>query len=328
MMAATSQLKVDEVGGVERIVRKYPYLFDGQYSRDVAMDRLAEAWLKRLEDNLRSGTSVAFVSSDRHESNALAVLERLTWDSQHFGIAMMRLELVVDPDIDAQAIQELVRDCLRFCSEENIAHMAVRAPTASWKSQQALLCLGFRPVAVKLMLRKELQATERKKTSGGILYDGFAPEDTAGVRALAAIAMTDSRFHRDGRFAPNLVSDMYVSWIEQIRRRLPNQIVVAKQGNDLVGFIAYEIGLPLYGLEREELGGRQLGFVALVAVADRARGQGIGRGLILESSRRMVEAGCAVAYANVMLGNVSSVNAFLGTGFTLMNSLNEFHLNL
>jgi ribosomal protein S18 acetylase RimI-like enzyme len=324
MMGTVRTFGVDEVGAADSLARGYPYLFDGQYRGDVIQDSLAQAYLGRLKSSLSSGARTALAWWERQEVQAVATFEQLGWDSEHFGIPMARLELVVGPAMTLAALQALVRASLGAIAGERVAHVAARVPVGLAAPQQALASCGFHPVGVKVMLRRR-RAVESTRVGATVPDAQVTPAEMAGVRALAASAMTDSRFHSDGRFDPGRVAAVYVSWVERIYREHPDRIIVARDGGDIVGFLAYEIGIALYGLQREHLG-MDTGFVGLVAVLDRVRGRGIGKGLITESVDRMWAAGCRVAYANVMLSNESSVNAFLGAGFTLMGSLQEFHL--
>lgn len=160
----------------------------------------------------------------------------------------------------------------------------------------------------------------------GIRLRDFQVDDIARVKELIGLTVTDTRFHHDGRFEPRLVATMYENWVEQPWGRESRHIVVAERGNEVVSVLVSDIGIPVYGLKPEDLAGVQTGFVGLVAVDPRARGSGIAKRLISECTRELFEGGCNVVYANVWLTNEPSANAFLGTGFRVKGSLQEFHI--
>jgi len=325
-MGRIYKLRSDELGVVKEIVWQYPYLFNGQYRRDVRQDLLAKAYLCRFRDDVSAGKWIALVFSKEKNVHGLATLQKLVWDSEHFGIPMMRMDLFVDSEMKVRDVEDLIHDCLNICEEKEIKHVTVRSPISLQSPQQALASCGFRPVGVKLMLRAKAEVIDSLPNGQMVDYVQLCADYMEAVRMLSTSAITDSRFHRDGGFESTRVAAIYRSWVEQISRDNPDHIIVARKGGEVVGFLAYEKGISLYGLKAEELGGLEEGFVAFVAVSDSARGLGIGKGLIGEGMRRMWKAGCNVFYANVILSNESSVNAFLGTGFTLMGSLQEFHI--
>lgn len=325
-MGRIYELRSDELDLVKETIGQYPYLFNGQYRRDVRQDLLEEAYLRRFRDNVLARKWIALVFSKGKEIHGLATLQKLVWDSEHFGIPMMRMDVFVNSDMNVGDVEDLIRVCLRTCLEKEVKHVTVRIPIILQSPQQALAACGFRPVGVKLMLRAKPEVIDSSPKGSMVDYVQLSADYMAAVRMLSTSAITDSRFHRDGGFENARVAAIYRNWVEQIGRDNVDQIIVAIKGGEVVGFLAYEKGISLYGLRAEELGGLEEGFIAFVAVSESARGLGIGKGLIGEGKRRMWKVGCNIFYANVMLSNESSVNAFLGSGFALMGSLQEFHI--
>ncbi len=325
MTGVVRQLTADEISAVRPLADSYPYLFNGQYQYDVRHDSLVDVYLQRLQRKLTSEAISAHVWWESGKAHALTTLEQLAWDTEHFGVPIVRLEFVRDPGVELPVLQELIRVCLRRCAEENVAHVSARVPVSLANLQKALAGCGFEPVGVKLMLRTDGKKPALPPRGSEARYCTAAPEDFTRVYALAATAITDSRFHRDGRFDPERVAAMYVNWVEQESKKNAEHTVVAWLGDEIVGYLTYEIGIGLYDLKPDELGDIDVGFVASVTVLDHARGRGIGNGLLNEGARRMWDMGCTVVFANVMLSNPASVNAFLAAGFTLMGSMQEFH---
>lgn len=326
MTGEVRKLGCDEIEALRPLIAEYPYVFNGQYLGDVPHRFVADAFLRRLGAELSHGSRFAMAWREGTEISGLGSVQHLEWDSQHFGISIARLELALRTSLDVPVIQELVRACLRVCGDQGIVHIASRVPLGLQKPIEALAGCCFRPVGVMLMLRAK-QATIRPADQvPGIRLRDFHPGDAARVRELAGSAMTDTRFHRDGRFEPRLVAAMYESWMEKTWERKSGRIVVAERGNEVVGLLAHDIGIPIYGLKREEIADVETGFVGMVAVHPSARGLGMAKWLISECTGRLFRAGCDVVYANVMLSNEASVNAFLRTGFELKGSEQEFHI--
>lgn len=326
LTAVVSELGRDEVEGLRGLVSGYPYLFDGQYAGEVPQAALAETYLKRTIEQLDRGSRRVLAWCNTGEISGLASIERLDWDSRHFGVSMARLELVVASGLEALAARELILTALRLCSELGIRHVSCRLHLGVQNALEALTDCRFRAVGVKLSLRATTVGIKSAQAVPGVRLRDFRAQDAARVRELAGLAVIDSRFHRDGRFDPGPVRSLYENWVERTWKRESGQITVAEQGGEVVAFLAADTEIPVYGLRREDLGGLQTGFVGLVAVDVPARGSGIGKLLIGECTGKLFCKGCSVVYANVMLTNESSVNAFFRIGFGLKGSVRELHL--
>lgn len=315
-----------DLPAVMSLVRTYPFLFDGQFRGDVAQELLANAYLSQLRLRLTAPDPLAYASWSGQGIVGLGILDRLDWDTNHFGASMARLTVLANEFAGVPGLGRLVQRSLRVAKASGIEHVAVRLPLALHEGLAAMCSNAFRPVGVKLMLRHRDEGSG-VGTSRLLDYqlDALREADVDQIVTLAGSALSESRFFQDGRFPEERVRAMYGAWVERIWRASPEHVVVVKKQGKVLGFLAYEIGIGYYGLSRAELGGLNAGFVGLVAVADDARGQGLGKELIREGLRRMSAQGCERIYANVMATNEGSVNAFLRAGFTLMGTLQELH---
>ena len=326
MMGAVSTIECEQIQDLRPLVSGYPYLFDGQYFGEVPQESLADAFLRRSSEHLRRGAQLLIAWRDGKEISGLASVQQLGCDSRHFGISMARLELVIRPEAEVLAIQELIRIAVRVCVDWGAAHLSCRQALAVQKANEALAGCSFRPVGIKLTLRAAEDDLRPADPVAGVKIRDFTPGDAQKVRELAALAVSDSRFHRDGRFPLAQVAAVYENWVQTTWERETGHIRVAEREGDVVGFLAADFVIPAYGLTSEDLAGIRAGFVGLVAVDPGARGLGIAKRLISESTQRLFGRGCDVAYANVMLSNESSVNAFFRAGFRLKGSVQEWHL--
>ena len=326
MTDSLCELGCNEVEALRPLLAEYPYLFDGQYLGEVPHRFLEDAFLRRSKEELSQGKQYSVTWKEGTEILGLANVQHLGWDSQHFGVPMVRLELMAGAKLEISFALELIRAAIRICSDRGIVHVSCRIHLGAPKALEALASCGFCPVGVKLTLRAMPGDIKSMDPIPDVRLRDFEPRDAARVRELAGSAVTDSRFHRDGRFAPRLVGALYEDWVERTIGRESSHIMVAQRGNEVVGFLASDIGIPVYGLKQEDLGGVQTGFVGLVVVDICARGSGIAKQLISEGTDRLFRRGCDVVYANVMLSNEPSVNAFFRTGFGLKGSVQELHL--
>ncbi len=325
-MGAVSTIECEQIQDLRPLVSGYPYLFDGQYFGEVPQESLAETFLRRSSEHLRRGTQLLVAWRDGKEISGLASVQQLGWDSRHFGISMARLELVIRPEAEVSAIQELIRIAVRVCVDWGATHLSCRQALAVQKANEALAGCSFRPVGIKLTLRAAEDDLRPADPVPGVEIRDFTAGDAPRILELAGLAVSDSRFHRDGRFPLDRIAGVYENWVQTTWERKTGQIRVAERRGDVVGFLAADCVIPAYGLTVDELAGMQAGFIGLVAVDPRARGLGIAKRLISESTQRLFGRGCDVAYANVMLSNDSSVNTFFRAGFKLKGSVQEWHL--
>jgi len=136
--------------------------------------------------------------------------------------------------------------------------------------------------------------------------------DIPALRALAAHAHSDSRFYADGRFPRERCDELYALWIEKSVRGWADAVFTSGAPGQPLGYLSYHVRE-----EHSEIG--------LVAVAESARGQGLGRELV---EAALIRAAPALKPVRVVTqGRNEAANALYGKcGFELLTVESWFHL--
>ena len=92
--------------------------------------------------------------------------------------------------------------------------------------------------------------------------------DRASLGAIARRSHRDSRFYADPNFPRGRCDDLYERWIANACDGDADAVWVARLGDDAVGYLSGHL----------DPGG--VGRIGLVGVAERARGQSLGSGLV------------------------------------------------
>ena len=182
----------------------------------------------------------------------------LPWDSDFFGYQIGRIE-------PTRLQAGILRQILCECEAANIACLYLLADPADASTVQQAEDAMFRLVDVRITLTTRVENSylvqdPQQKT-------GIRPARSADIpalRAIAAVSYRDSRFYYDGHFSHERCAALYAHWIEQSCQNEAEEVFVAEQGAQTVGYIT---------CKWQEAGAGQIG---LVGVAMEAQGSGIG----------------------------------------------------
>lgn len=189
------------------------------------------------------------------------------------------------------------------------AFLYARLPAASVASMQAYEDAGFRVVDVTITL--ETGQLPAGNTDG--LQVGFAhPGDAQGVEQLAREGFDRSRFHLDPRIPTALADTIKARWAANFfTGGRGTHMVVARDDQGLTGFLQ---------LLADNSG---LLTIDLIAVAARARRQGLGRAMVAFA------AGACPGVRRLRVGtqaaNVESLRFYAGLGFQVVDSAFVLH---
>lgn len=185
----------------------------------------------------------------------------LEWDSQHFGLRIARAE-------DARLTPQRIDAIKSWCRRESID--CVYLLTDDRDGARTAVDGGFRLVDVRLTLER----------GAGPVMEGaagpvrrFEAGDLPSLCRIARASHRVTRFYLDGRFPPSKCDDLYETWIRKSCAGEAQAVFVAAPDRTAVGYLTCHL---------EASGDGKIG---LAAVADEARGKGLGRALVLESLR-------------------------------------------
>ncbi|MBM3326300.1 MAG: GNAT family N-acetyltransferase [Calditrichaeota bacterium] len=223
----------------------------------------------------------------------------LPWDSEFFGIRIGRIDLhrltaLFSEEIVAwQAAERL--DCIYFLADsddQTTARLAIK--------------FGFDLVSIRVLLDIETKSIliKDEKYPDSIIRPAAAL-DLPVLLPIAARSYTDSRYYKDGRFAPAKCDELYVTWLRKsIVEDYADIVWTAEIDKLAAGFVACKI-------ERQTMAGN----IGLVGIGAAARGKGFGRRLIMASLEWFKKEGCRKVEVVTQGCNISAQRLYQSCGF-------------
>ena len=227
----------------------------------------------------------------------------LSWDSEHFGVRIgrvnaTRLTVALLVDIDQWASSHSI-DCLYFLAEPHPATMQLAAG------------VGFRFVDARTTLEAQLPrlgcAEETKSIRPATL------DDIPDLRRIAGESHRDSRFYVDGNFPPAACDEMYRIWIERSCREpeFAGAVFVAEREHCPVGYISCRVAA-------------EVGDIGLVAVDGKCRDLGLGARLVYQALFWFGAQGARRVTVVTQGSNVPAQRLYQKSGF-LVSSVQLWH---
>ena len=129
-------------------------------------------------------------------------------------------------------------------------------------------------------------------------------DDLPALRDLAAKAFTYSRFAVDPFFTPEQVEAFHREWVTNLHNGLAQAVLVSEADGGPEGFVSCSLS-----------DGK--GRIPLIAVAETARGRGVGSALVKAALRWFHEQGAGEARVKTQANNVPAVALYERCGFVL-----------
>ena len=223
--------------------------------------------------------------------------EKLSWDSEFFGLSIAR---AIPSRVDEAECDAL----LAWCRDHRIDCLYFLCPIADTSTQQLLAAADFQLVDVRVTLTRPVDAGTgevRGPTRAATV------DDIIELREIALTAHRDARFHADGRFNPARCDELYATWIEKSVRGYADKVIVADRDNSAVAYVTLHLPRPGDAGRTARIG--------LIGVHERWRNHGIGRDLLraaAETARSSDVAETAVATSGK---NVAALRLYKSEGF-------------
>ncbi len=185
------------------------------------------------------------------------VCHLLDWDTGFFGVRIARL------DRTAPTAAEL-QDALIWCETERIECLYLLADANDPATTRLAEDAGFHLRDIRMTLARALAGSAAGLPPG---IRTATEGDIDGLARIAETSHTDSRFYYDPGFPREHCDALYRTWIERSCRGYAQQVFVADHEGVAAGYIT---------CHKDEDAGR----IGLLAVAEAARGGGLGSRLI------------------------------------------------
>lgn len=249
--------------------------------------------------------------------HGLVRLRRLEWDTRQLGVEVHSVVALASDGVEFAGT--LLEGAL--AGKRGLIMMRLRAD--HYGTIHALEAAGFRLVDTMNIVIKEL---DRKRVSAGasdgpvtvVARDPSAPHQAAFLADLAGKAFQHGRMYHDPRIPAGRADAFYDAMAGSLLRQGNGVALVARVGDDTAGFIVGEVD------DHIRFGGGALGYLGLIAVAERFRGQGVARALLREFEMHMAERVCWLE-VGTQTHNPGALNLYAAAGYEFVTSLVTMH---
>jgi len=220
------------------------------------------------------------------------LIERLEWDSAHWGLPTGRALSVASDVAELDAIADEARD--RALGLVYLSVPAIDLALAGDAARRPGLTL----VDIRLVLSR---ATAPEPVSSVVRR--ASSTDLDALQDLAGAAHTNTRFFADARLDRAKAVELYRRWIAQCLDRVDEDVAVAEVDGHLAGYVT---------VTATEMTAR----IGLLAVDPSARGKGIGEALVRWAVGRAAEHGCERIVVGTQGGSPVAQRLYQRCGFT------------
>jgi dTDP-4-amino-4,6-dideoxy-D-galactose acyltransferase len=236
-----------------------------------------------------------------HDTEPPAVI--LGWDSGFWG---MRIGRTTPAAVSGEQDQ-----LSQWARDHEIDCLYLRCPADDAHAVEAARRFGFR----RIESRVEYECTiQRAHSFADDRIRPVLPSDIAAVTNIARTAHRDSRFYADPHFADHRCDDLFATWIvNSCVQELAEWVLVAAVDGHVRGYVA--------GVRDSDGAGR----IGLIAVAENARGHGIGRSLVAAAAVNFARDGVTVLRVATQARNQSANRLYRRAGFAQMQVSHDLH---
>lgn len=280
-----------------------------------------------ISEILSRKENFVLVAEETGKPIGLICVERLDWDTKHFGIEMAKIRyLVASGDYsEAYGVKcELISRVLEECGQKRISHLSARVHKEDLSSIHALESKGFRLMGIIVTHFLDLRKRNFVHLENKWHVRQFKPDD---VPKLANIAMecykekpvATDRFHADPSLPKEKSDALYVQWITNSCKGSSDTIFVAEMNGTPVGFTVWKVDRSL----GEKLGVR-FGFGMLNGVTSSARGKSV-HGSLLNAALQWIADKVDIIEVGSQISNYATQRAWNKLGFKTIRSQCTLH---
>jgi GNAT superfamily N-acetyltransferase len=230
----------------------------------------------------------------------------LTWDSEHWGFPVARIN-------ENKLTEDAAREASRWCEERKVKCLYFAADGTCAGTIKEAWSNGFYFVDVRVDMEKRFSGPSLD-LAGDFRCRVAVPEDLPAIEWLARTAHEDTRFFKDANFNRTRAEDLYALWIARDFRE--HKVFVAVSPDDSKRLAGYASASTTDG---------HVGRIGLVAVSPEARGVGLGQLLVECASAWCRSRGATSVKVATQGTNVSALRLYETGGFKVVDVKVWFH---
>lgn len=206
-------------------LRRYPGFSSSEITAILHADLLT--WLSN------QGKCRAIVNDDARVT-ALTCIHPIEWDSAHFSIPMLRLQMQCSTITTIEQCRQLAIATLSDAMIKPGDHISTEVDIDDYNTLNGLLSLGF-----QILDLRRTYCTNRMRQDIDFLrmrsrVRHYEPSDYEAVISLARKTSFPSRFTRDPHIAPEKTSAMYEKWFHNLLNSPSSNAVVYERNGKVV----------------------------------------------------------------------------------------------
>ncbi len=220
-----------------------------------------------------------FVERDASGLAVAATFQGSPWDYDVFHLKIGRIGAVFFSSVQGLSMEsrvEVLSAILDYAKSRGYAQVQMRVRAADLPTLHAAEDLGFRLYDALDIFARDLTTLPpfKLRPVAGVQFCDISGADERLVCQMAREAFSSTRYFRDPRFPPERAGYLY----EKLARDLLARDSPFVGAVDSQGFLGFALGAQDEGLSRSL--DASFGYLWLIAVAQRARGKGLGATLL------------------------------------------------
>jgi len=204
----------------------------------------------------------------------------------------------------------LLKKLLQVCRKDRIERVVARIDENRISVAHALEDSGFRIIETLLTFKNDSMQVPRVSDKFQVVP--FEESHLKDLREVARSSFKYSRFHADPMISDRTAGLSRVEWIKNACNGRAENVLVAKAGNKVVGFLACR--------SYRDSQGEKTGIIDLMASHTEYKNQGIGTLLVKSAVEYFSQKGCKAVIVGTQAKNIPSVNLYINCGFKLWKS--------
>lgn len=277
------------------------------YEKNIPSECLLKNFTGRIK-GLMSKNIIRLGLCTAKQIEGLVLIKQADWDSEHFGLNMGRLELALfNSGIEVEGRQYLFQKIKEEAASQNLDVISIRIGLNQFSTIQALEKLGA--ISTDFLLNFCINPKCKVKPvtlSSSEKVVKASEKDEEALVEISRKIFEINHFYADPYLPKNRCADLYSKWISNSLNETGCNVLVAKNGEEVTGFITFKI--------ENVAKGYSYGVIDLVGVKNEHTRKGVGRLLVTKALEWFSNYTNSV-YVGTSAANISAIRLYESVGF-------------